>query len=213
MRVASGVVGHIARQHMASTLADQIDADYVSIDDGTLGAGGNHVRVWTHLAQEDADWMLVCEDDAVPVQGFTQQLHAALNNSPSCLIVSLYLGTGRPPHHQNRIRDAVAKAHANDAAYIVDKHLLHAVAVAVKSELLPPMLKHVQRKKYLPIDEAIGQFARTHKHMIAYTFPSLVQHRDTPTVMKHRDGQPRSTPRVAWHVGTRTDWTTGSVAM
>src|SRR5512139_644190 len=212
MRVCIGVVAHTSRKTMAEQLAEQVSAATVAVDDGRLGCRGNHLQVWKYLAAHDSDWTVVLEDDAVPVDDFRHQLHQALTHTP-CPVTSLYLGTGRPPHWQTRIRDAVAKAHANDASYIVTTHLLHAVAAAVKTPLIPHMLAHIEAKQYLPIDEAISQWAKRAGHSIAYTMPSICQHHDGPTLVKHRDGSPRNKPRKAWTVGVRTTWTAQAVTM
>lgn len=195
---------------MATSLADMLHADYLSVDDGSLGFG-NHVRVWRELAQLDCDWCLVVEDDAVPVRNFAAQLKAALNNAPSPL-VSLYLG--RDMRTTPRLLDAVTQAQANDASWIMHNKLLHAVAVAVRTPLIDNMLEYVERKRYLPIDDAISGWRARHllKYPVAYTSPSLVEHRDTPSVIEHRrDNLPRNTPRTALHVGERSHWSNASV--
>ncbi len=45
-----GIVGHIDRIAMVEELAGKVGAEYVSIDDGTIGARANHLRVWSKLA-------------------------------------------------------------------------------------------------------------------------------------------------------------------
>lgn len=206
-----GVVAHVERRDMANQLAALVDATYISVDDGTLGFG-NHRRVWSLVADEHKEWAVVLEDDAMPVVGFTRQLEAALNHAPTP-IVSLYLGSDA--RTTPAITDAVAKAKANDAAYILSRQVRHAVALAIRTEHVPSMLTSVTRRRYLPIDDAINSWQAQHiNSLVAYTAPSLVDHRDTPTVItRHRDGKPRTTPRKAFHVGTRHDWTTGTVSI
>ena len=207
-----GIVAHVNRRDMANQLANQVEAAYISFDDGTLGFG-NHRRVWQLVADEHKDWAVVLEDDAMPVAGFTQQLTAALHNAPTP-IVSLYLGNDdrTPPN----ITAAVAKAKACDAAYILGRQVRHAVALAIKTEHVASMLTYVDRRRYFPIDDAInGWHARQMTHtLVTYTAPSLVDHKDGPSVIeRHRDGLPRNTPRKAIHVGTRRNWTTGTVTI
>ncbi|MUM06208.1 hypothetical protein B5P44_15635 [Mycobacterium sp. CBMA 213] len=204
-----GVVGHVARQSMAEQLASTTEADYLSLDDGRLGPGANHCLVWSRLATLNHEWTVVLEDDALPVAGFRDQLSQALGAEPAS-VVSLYLGQQRPPQHQVMIANALAEAEACQAHWITSTYLLHAVAVAIKTELVPDMLANLPA---LPIDEAIGDWARSRGHQIAYSVPSLVDHADLPTLVNHPDGQPRQTGRVAWQVGGRTHWNGFSVAL
>lgn len=152
---------------------------------------------------------MVIEDDAEPIPGFAEQLHQALPMSPAP-IVSLYLGRRRPPQWQNRILAAIAQAANTDSPWIISTHLLHAVGYAIRTDLLPSLLAHHSRH---PIDEHIGDWARRHGHTIAYTVPSLIDHADLPTIIRHRDGQPRRPGRRAWTVGPRTDWNNRAVTM
>ena len=211
MDVAIGVVAHVKRQTMANDLAAKINAHVLCFDDGSLGFR-NHVQVWRQCALEQADWCLVVEDDAVPVQHFNEQTTAALRVAPSS-VVSLYLGTDK--RTRATTFDAVAKAQANDASWITHHKLLHAVAVAIRTPLVADMLAYVERKRYLPIDDAISGWRARHliKQPVAYSSPSLVDHRDTESMIKHRDNIPRDTARTAIHVGTRTHWNSDSVTL
>lgn len=210
-----GVVAHKTRISAATHLADEVRACYVSIDDGALGCEGNHRRVWEYVAAIGGGyWTVVLEDDAVPVDDFAAQLTAVLEHAPTA-IVSLYLGRSRPPQWQQRIERATGAAEAANASFIEYGRLLHGVGVAIKTRLVPDMLDTVggHACRTLPIDEAISAWARANGYRVAYTWPSLVDHADGPTVASHRDRQARIEPRTAWRAGTRAHWGTAQITM
>lgn len=154
----------------------------------------------------DSEWVLLVEDDALPVDDFLHQLDQALTVAPSP-VVSLYLGTSRPKHWQLFVTQAVQCANQADASWITATHLLHCVGVAVKTELAPLMADWCTNLDQPLDDHPVGE------HLIAYTWPSLCDHRDDTPVVSHPDGQPRNQPRIAHRAGTRNTWTTTSVAI
>jgi hypothetical protein len=186
-----------------------VHACFVSVDDGTLGPQENHRRAWQHLATTKAAFGVVLEDDCLPVAGFLQQLPAVLDAAPTD-VVSLYLGTGRPRHLQKRIGNAVATANAERAHWIVGDRLLHGVAICIRTNLVASMLEATEGTDR-PIDYAIRDWANAHQHPIGFCVPSLVDHRDGPTLVNHPDGEPRTQPRIAWRTGTRHHWTSKMV--
>lgn len=204
--IAIGIVAHIARQSMAEQLANQVGADFISLDDGHLGANKNHRRTWTELATLGATHAVVLEDDCVPVHDLRHQLEQAIKAAPSSTIISGYLGQQRPPQWMPKVKRAIETANQNDAHYITSTHLLHGVCIAMHTDHIPPMLAFTATRNYLPWDEAVGAYARHTKQLIAYTWPSLVDHRDGPTLIAHRDKARRRPGRVAWRIGTRDVW-------
>lgn len=207
-----GIVAHTARADEAHQLMESVGAAYMSIDNGQLGCEKNHHKTWAWLAEHCKDeYAVVLEDDAQPVPDFKAQLAQALEISPEP-IVSLYLGKKRPPHWQSAIQQATQQATKHDASYITAQHLLHAVGVAIHTELLKDMLDHT-RNTIRPWDYAIGAYAQQHGHGIAYTWPSLVDHQDADTVTRHKDNAPRTPGRKAWWAGTREVWTPVAVSM
>lgn len=193
---------------MAHELAAAVGATFMSIDDGALGAEGNHRRVWHELAKQDTDWSVVLEDDAVPVSDFNDQLAMALAAAPTP-VVSLYLGRQRPPQFQTLIKQATETAD-DDTCWLTSTHMLHAVGVAIRTELVPSLIGSVSN---LPADQHIGVWARRVRHQIAYSWPSLVDHSDVPTLVNHPDGADREPGRTAWRVGSRPHWTSKSVPL
>jgi len=204
--VAVGIVAHIDRQAEADQLAVTARADIINVDDSTLGCERNHRRVWELLSSTAATHAVVLEDDAIPVPDFRHQLEMAVKASPAP-VTSLYLGRQRPPQWQHNISRAIGEAKAHGAHYILGHYLLHGVGVAIRTDLITPMLRFVDRYDYLPIDEAIGKWCRdSGLGPIAYTAPSILDHADGMSLISHRDGQGRAPGRTAWTVGSRTLW-------
>lgn len=210
-----GVVGHVDRRVQRQRLEGQINPDVVVTDDGTLGVTGNHLAVlrdcvWQASAG-GANWVVVLEDDALPVAGFHQQLSAALDVAPS-EVVSLYYGTGYPAQRQHQFR---SMSHRQDLCWILHPHMRHAVAYALhvdcfRNGLLDTFNTYAQVE--YPPDDAIGKWALRHSTPIAYANPSLVDHEDGASVIKTRrhlgivTPNARRRPRHAHWVGTRLAW-------
>lgn len=205
-QTAIGIVGHPTRSTAAKALARSTRAAFISFDNG-LGCDRNHINVLEHLEAIPSTYAVVLEDDAVPVADFTSQLQQCLPFAPS-RVVSLYLGRQRPPQFQDAIAAAVTDADQQDASWIVASRMMHAVGYAIHTSLLGSLLDF---DSYLPIDEHISAWAQIHGHVVSYTWPSLVDHADVPTIVAHRDGEPRPPGRVAWRTGRRDTWTTTSV--
>ena len=203
------MVAHTSRSSEAHQLADTVEADFISVDDGALGCNNNHALVQHTISVMPSVWSVFLEDDAVPVEHFRTQIAQALDVAPSP-IVSLYLGRRRPPHWQVRFAAAIAEAKHENAHWIVSTHLFHAVGYAIRSDLLPSLLTHVSNR---PVDEHISGWAQHHGHTVAYTAPSLVDHADWPTVVDHPDGDVRRPGRRAWTVGGRNLWAPKSVPL
>ena len=71
------------------------------VSEGDHGANWNHRRaiVW---AAEQTCRVVVFEDDALPVHGFTEKITEWLTRFPDDML-SFYLGTGRPSQYQKEI--------------------------------------------------------------------------------------------------------------
>ena len=214
-----GVVAHTSRCEQAHRLAETVGAVYLSMDDGTLGCEASHRKVWDRLYEMDprADHCVVLEDDAIITDSFRQQLDMVLTAAPTP-IVSLYRGhnVNNRAFETNGLL-ATGRADTENAHWVTALHLLHAVGVAIRTELVPDMLTHIgPLPDKFPIDERISHWAKTVKQQISYCHPSIVDHADGATaILTHhrRDKLPRPQGRVAYQYGTRDTWTSETVKL
>lgn len=190
------VVAHAKREEMAMALKDKVNADAVFMDDGSLGEWKNHELAWKFGQASRKSHVVVLQDDAQPVDNFREAVLAAVEQKPHSLI-SLYVGTHRPRKEQ--VEKAVRQAEKIKASWLMADTLMWGVGVVVPASLIPEILSTVSRSK-LPYDQRIGRWAELTKTNVYYTWPSLVDHADEPTVVKGRS-QKMEGQRVAHKVG------------
>ncbi len=207
------VVAHMKRIDHAAALAKQVDANYMTVDDGSLGGTNNHRLAWQWHTTQKSHWAVTLEEDAIPVNDFRQQLELALLASPAP-IVSLYLGHSRPHEFQKQIGQAITTAAQTGAHFITAADCIHAVGIAIQTKHTPSLVNHLTTPYWTPqpIDNAISTWARQNHHPVAYTYPSLCDHNDLIPVVA-RGGQAMQPGRIAWTVGTHDQWNSDHINM
>lgn len=186
------VVGHHSRFASAALLAGELGA-HLLIDEGNHGANWNHRRA-IEWAAEQSYRVVVLEDDALPVQGFTDKVTDWLVRFPDDML-SFYLGTGRPPQYQKEIAGMLVDADRVCGDHIVLSKLIHGVCYSPPQGGLARMLS--AWNKTLAADYAVGE---SFGGRVIYPCYSLVDHADLPTVERHPDNEPRTERRRAWRL-------------
>lgn len=186
------VVGHHSRIVKAQRLSEILGARLL-VDDGDHGANRNHYRALEWAAEQSCR-VVVLEDDALPVAGFTEQVSEWLNRFPDSL-VSFYLGTGRPPQYQIHIAERLIVADRNQADYITLPRLIHGVCYSVPPQHIERVLSRWDCSK--PADYAVGD---AYGGDVVYPCYSLVDHADGEPVERHPDSVPRTERRRAWRL-------------
>jgi len=209
VRLSVAVMAHPRRRTAAEHLARQLDATLVWDErDDEWHTGARAIATY----DPTADFHLVLQDDALPVPEFLEHASAALEHRPGDL-VSFYLGTSRPPQWQAAVDDACMRAEDAGAAWITAPVLLHGVAVAIPTAAIPTLLTWCELST-IPYDQRIGMHWRINlRRPVYYSWPSLVDHHDTATLVDHDDRAPRSEPRRARMLGTPPRWGTTPVAL
>ncbi|EPS6763656.1 TPA: hypothetical protein ONC33_001201 [Enterobacter kobei] len=186
------VVGHHARRQQAEALALSISA-HLLIDEGDGGANANHRRALEWATCQPCR-VVVCEDDAVPVQGFTDKVTDWLVRFPDYML-SFYLGTGRPPQYQMQIAERLIVADKTRSDYITLSRLIHGVCYSVPQQHIERVLARWDSSK--PADYAVGD---AYGGAVVYPCYSLVDHADFESVECHPDSAPRTERRRAWRL-------------
>jgi hypothetical protein len=206
VRLSVAVMAHADRIDQAERLAATTGAKLL-VDDGTLGEIANGDQAWG-LHDPEADWHLVLQDDAQPIDNLLHHVTAALEHAPRTA-VSLYVGTGRPK--QDAVQRAIQLATDRGTAWLEHPTLLWGVAVAMPTDHIGPFLQWA-KTSHLPYDRRIGAYWQQVRTPVRYTWPSLVDHADGPTLVTHPWGPPKA-PRRAWRVGTPDQWDTEAVSI
>lgn len=186
------VVGHYSRWCQAEQLAESLNA-YLFIDEGWHGANWNHRRAVEWASQQDCR-VVILEDDAVLVNGFTEKVTAWLRRFPDDLL-SFYLGTGRPPQYQLEIATKLIDADRRQTDYITINRLVHGVCYSVPLHKLQQVISRWNHRS--PADYAVGDACGG---SVIYPCYSLVDHLDSGAVERHPDNSPRTERRKAWRL-------------
>lgn len=186
------VVGHHTRRHQAEQLAWMLRA-HLLIDEGQHGANWNHRRA-IEWASEQSCRVVIVEDDALPVSGFTDKVADWLARFPDDLL-SFYLGTGRPPQYQLEIAMKLIEADKRQGEYITMNRLIHGVCYSVPQSKLQQVISRWNHGA--PADYAVGDACGG---SVIYPCYSLVEHADAPAVERHPDNTPRNERRRAWRL-------------
>lgn len=188
------VVGHHARRARAERLAFKLGA-HLLIDEGNHGANWNHRRALEWASWQDCR-VVILEDDALPVDGFTELVADWLNRFPDSL-VSFYLGTGRPPQYQMQVAERLIVADRIQAHHITLPRLIHGVCYSVPPQRINRVLSRWDSSK--PADYAVGD---AYGGAVVYPCYSLVDHADGEPVERHPDSAPRTERRRAWRLAS-----------
>ncbi|HAU5634816.1 hypothetical protein [Citrobacter amalonaticus] len=186
------VVGHHSRLASAALLADELGS-HLLIDEGNHGANWNHRRAIEWAAEQPCR-VVVLEDDALPVSGFSDKVADWLTRFPDDML-SFYLGTGRPPQYQKEIAGMLVDADRVCGDHIVMSKLIHGVCYSPPPGRLARMLS--AWNKTLAADYAVGE---AFGGRVVYPCYSLVDHADMPTVERHPDNEARTERRRAWRL-------------
>jgi hypothetical protein len=219
--IKTAIVTHPSRREMAQELAE-LTGGVIIMDKAGDGAEFTHAEALRYLLcstdtmhrTKGRGWFLALEDDALIREDFLGQLDQVLAVAPAD-IVGLYLGTGYPRQWQHILRRAVGSLD-EDSCFLMLPEMLNMVGYAVRAELAGAMSEALMLDRLaMCADQIVTQFVREREMQVAYTRPSIVDHRQDvdPVITARHDGQDRSLTRRAWKFGSRKYWQNTAVAV
>lgn len=181
---------HPSRQALVDALLDRLGlgAEHVVWDRGN-DSWATGARAW-EAHDPDADWHLVIEDDAIVCRDLLVGLEQALDHVPTESVVSLYLGNKTA---SREVANAAAAADSRICQWIRASTLVWGVAIAAPVVSIEPMLGWCHRQKRYPSRVYDTRIARYYAEVLNwpayYTWPSLVDHGQEPSLLGHGPGR------------------------
>jgi hypothetical protein len=151
---------------------------------------GNGDRVWRtargawSLADPDADWHVLIQDDAQPCADFLAGLERALAFVPPGAVVSPYLGTGR--NVPIRWEAMCRAADTAKATWVRSNKLMWGVCLVLPVRDIPDMIGYADTRAGVPDDMRVAGWVDRTGREVWYTWPSLVDHRGVASLTKHQ---------------------------
>jgi hypothetical protein len=143
-------------------------------------------RAWRTVAARQADWSMVIQDDTLVCCDLIAAMEAALTHVPEQVIVSPFVGMNQPRGYEQQIAAAVEQANEQGASWIMTGALMWGVAICVPTATIPEMVAWGDRmNRWRSYDKRVGQFYKRRHYRTWYTWPSLVDHRDVPSLLAH----------------------------
>lgn len=192
MKLSAVVMAHPARTEEAESVQAAMDRPVSIVYDTVPTPSADPAQRWANglrcweAADSDADWHMVIQDDALVCEDLMAGLESALDVLGPEGLLSAYTGTGRP--NQNHVRKAWRHATDKGHSWMCTRSLCWGVAIIAPVKTIPDMLawcsaKPRARKTY---DMRIGEYYRDVLNWRTwYTVPSLVDHRDGPSLVGH----------------------------
>lgn len=182
------IMAHPKRAEYVPELVERLgitDADVAWDTDNTRWHTGR--RAW-QLVDQDADWGMVVQDDALVCRDLIAGLETALDHLPEPGIVSPYIGTRRPA--ANQVERAVQEARDADASWVKMPSLNWGVAIVLPTAIINGMIRWCNQQRYPQYDRRIGRYAIDVERLNTWCpWPSLVDHRDGQSLVGHGQGR------------------------
>lgn len=208
--ISVAVMAHRSRETLVLDLVNSIDADVTVAWDQKNNEWHTGRRA-LEAYNRDARWHVVLQDDAVVCRDLIGGLERALGHGPPAnAMVSLYFGRAKP--YNGRVARVARRAEEEGCSWITLPQLHWGVGLVIPTALLDDVLRTGDRTHVLEYDRRLSTVARKLGMPVWYTWPSLVDHRDEPSLLRHDGPEHRRAHRFEgadW--SALTEWWEGQV--
>lgn len=196
--LSASIMAHPSRARYVDELLGMLDREIPVSWDIDGPPSGDKAKRWAvgsaAWRMADADWHLVLQDDVTVCLDFLVGLEKALDHVPDSIgIVQPYVGKSRPlGQHFVQLARSADQVGAN---WIQHRSMCWGVAICVRSETIEEMLGWCDERKTLTYDSRVGRYYRDALGQeTRYTWPSLVDHRNIPSLVGHGMGRTAHKP-------------------
>lgn len=185
VRLSAAVMAHPSRAPLVDELLGWLDRPVEVVWDRRSDRWDTGRRA--QLAYDpQATHHLVVQDDAIVPPDLCAGLERALLYTPPDAALCLYIGRVRP--HAGRIARAVQRA--NGCSWITMRDLHWGVGIVLPTPIIEACIKTQDRAVSIAqYDRRISRWLVQQRIPVWYPWPSLVEHRDTMSLIGHGEGR------------------------
>lgn len=185
MKLSVSIMAHSARSALVDDLVERLQIEPSRVTwDKESDRWDTGSRAWKNY-DPDADWHVVIQDDAIVCRDLIAGFATALEYLPDECVASLYLGNNRPM--RDRVRRIVYDAQHEGASWVRMRSLIWGVAMAAPVASIDEMLSSCEYVYHPNYDTRIAlHYEGTKQWPAYYTWPSLVDHRQVPSLLGHK---------------------------
>lgn len=211
MSLSAAVMAHPSRADMVDELTASLDRPVKVVWDEINDRHDTGIRA-VEAFDPSASHHLVIQDDAVVPRDLLAGTEKALRHIPQDVPVSLYVGRVKP------FRAAVeaVTSQADGASWITMNGIYWGPAIVLPTAVIPALSKwfRTDGARFTNYDRRVSKWFEQHRIRCWYTWPSLVDHRDSDSLVKGH-GPGRSAHRFLGcdHSALDVDWSSPVVEM
>lgn len=189
------MMAHPARNAQVAAILGKLDRDDVTVIWDTNGSRWDTGRRAMLAYNPSCTHHVVIQDDIVPCRDLIAGLTAALEHVPDDAPVCGYVGRVRPS--ADMVKAAALRARATGASWLTMHTLNWGPLIAVPTAVIPEMVAHCDTLKNVPnYDRRLSRFFEIKQGVrIWYTWPSIVDHADGPSLVPGRVATDRASAR------------------
>lgn len=180
--VSVAIMAHKKRAHLVPALATKLDHPTKVIwdtnnnrwDTGAAAIAAHNPNATHHL---------VIQDDAIIPTNLITTIENALPHIPDNTPLSLYIGRVRP----FRLQVArITRQARGEASFITMPRINWGVAIIYPTATINDLLAHCGKRHEANYDHRASTYYERHRIRTWYTWPSLTDHRDEPSLVPGR---------------------------
>lgn len=179
------IMAHPVRQSRAEQLVYRLEDHGVSIVwDTTNTVWDTGRQAWlAGIGSPYTHWMVI-QDDALVCRDLIPGVEQALRYTSPSSPLSLYVGQSRP--FADYVESLVQKAENSQASFITTNKINWGVGIVVPTVQIAAMIDYCDRRSDKMYDRRLGKWFLHQGIRVWHTWPSLVDHRNGPSVLGHR---------------------------
>ncbi len=183
--ISVAIMAHPSRTAMVDELLTGLDQDAAVVWDEKSDRWDTGRR--SLLAYDpEAEYHLVIQDDSIPCADLLTGLNAAVEHVPHHCPLMLYVGNTRP--HRGVIGRAVKEADKVGASWLVMAETYWGPGLVIPTHLIDELVEWGDSQRDANYDRRIGRWFRNQGIEVWCPWPSLVEHRDSPSLVVGRAG-------------------------